>query len=173
VISRRILVHINLPEGPITSEWARDEADRLAGEWPDAVTDEQREGLWVKLGELMVAASLGKGRKPGQEGLPPGESEEFGRYLLRYWSPREQALAKLECIGRIFDLSEARSLARRGKAPPLAPDWRKTMWPEAAWGATWRARTAEEIAADVPFPGLGAGARDGARPPLRGEFCGL
>jgi hypothetical protein len=72
VISRRIMVYINLPEGPITLEWARDEADRLAGEWQDAVTDEQRERLWVELGDLMVVASLGKGKKPGQEGLPPG-----------------------------------------------------------------------------------------------------
>jgi hypothetical protein len=160
-ISRRIMVHINLPEGPITSEWARDEADRLAGEWPDAVTDEQRERLFVELGDLIVAASAGKGRKPGQEGLPPGEREEFDRYLLRYWSPREQFLAQLECMGRIFDLSEARSLARRGKALPPVPDWRKATWRRFAWGAAWRARTAEEIAADVLFPGLGAGDRAG------------
>jgi hypothetical protein len=155
------MVHINLPEGPITSEWARDEADRLAREWPDAVTDEQRERLFVELGDLMVAASRGKGRKPGQEGLPPGESEEFGRYLLRYWSPKEQFLAESECMLRIFELSEARRLARRGKALPPVPDWRKAIWRGAAWGAAWRARTAEEIAADVVFPGLGAGDRAG------------
>jgi hypothetical protein len=88
----------------------------------------------VELGDLMVAARLGKGRKPGQEGLPPGESEEFERYLLRYWSRREQFLAESECMNRIFELSEARRLARRGKALPPFPDWRKDIWRPAAWG---------------------------------------
>jgi hypothetical protein len=161
VISRRIMVYINLPEGPITSEWARDEADRLAGEWPDAVTDEQQERLWMELGDLIMVARAGKGRKPGQEGLTHKEDREFARYLMQHWSPREQDLAYLGCMGRIFDIDEARRLARKGKTLPPPPEWRKYPWRNAAWGAAWRARTAEEIAADVPFPGLGAGDRAG------------
>jgi hypothetical protein len=112
------MVYINLPEGPITSEWARDEADRLAGEWPDAVTDEQQERLWMELGDLIMVARAGKGRKPGQEGLTHKEDREFARYLMQHWSPREQDHAYLGCMMRIFDIDEARRLARKGKTLP-------------------------------------------------------
>ena len=64
-------------------------------------------------------------------------------------------------MGRIFDISEARRLARKGETLPPVPEWRKYPWRQAAWGAAWQARTAEENAADVPFPGLGAGDRAG------------